>query len=64
MKVYLGFEQNTWQQTKLNLRRDLIAKMSEDQKETLEKLLAHWWSPNTRSILKTIIDNLQGKKAG
>jgi enoyl-CoA hydratase/carnithine racemase len=64
MSVYLQFEQNTWQQSKLNLRKALIAKMNEDQTETLEKVLKQWWSPSTRSILKTIIDNLQGKKVG
>jgi hypothetical protein len=42
----------------------VIAKMNEDQTETLEKVLKQWWSPSTRSILKTIIDNLQGKKVG
>jgi enoyl-CoA hydratase/carnithine racemase len=64
MSVYLQFEQNTWQQSKLSLRKALIAKMNEDQTETLEKVLKQWWSPSTRSILKTIIDNLQGKKVG
>jgi len=64
MKVYLALEQTTWQQSKLNLRKALIEKMNEDQTETLEKLLKQWWSPSTRSILKTIIDNLQGKRGG
>ncbi|WP_017257223.1 enoyl-CoA hydratase/isomerase family protein [Pedobacter arcticus] len=64
MKVYLQLEQNTWQQSKLNIRKALIEKMNEDQTETLDKMLAQWWSPSTRSILKTIIENLQGKKAG
>lgn len=64
MKVYLALEQTTWQQSKLNLRKVLIEKMNEDQTETLEKLLKQWWSPSTRSILKTIIDNLQGKRVG
>ncbi|HTN20113.1 MAG TPA: enoyl-CoA hydratase/isomerase family protein [Pelobium sp.] len=64
MSGYLQFEQNTWQQSKLNLRKALIAKMNEDQTETLEKVLKQWWSPSTRSILKTIIENLQGRKVG
>ena len=64
MKVYLALEPTTWQQSKLNLRKALVAKMNENQTETLEKMLKQWWSPSTRSILKTIIDNLQGKKVG
>ncbi len=64
MKVYLQLEQNTWQQSKLNIRKALIEKMNEDQSETLEKMLAQWWAPSTRSILKTIIENLKGKKVG
>ncbi len=62
MKTYLQLEQTTWQQTKLNLRSSLIKKMNEDQTETLDVMLKQWWSPSTRSILKTIIDNLKGKK--
>lgn len=62
MKVYLQLEQTTWQQSKLNLRKALIQKMSEDQSEVLEKTLKQWWSPSTRSILKTIINNLKSKK--
>nr|WP_294899071.1 enoyl-CoA hydratase/isomerase family protein [uncultured Pedobacter sp.] len=64
MKVYLQLEQTTWQQSKLNIRKALIEKMNEDQTETLDKMLKQWWSPSTRSILKTIIENLQGKKTG
>lgn len=64
MKVYLQFEQTTWQQSKLNIRKALIQKMNEDQTETLNKMLKQWWAPSTRSILKTIIENLQGKKVG
>lgn len=60
---YLQYEPATWQTSKQNLRKDLIAKMAEDQSETLNKMLAQWWSPSTRSILKTIIQNLQGKRA-
>lgn len=64
MKVYLQLEQTTWQQSKLNIRKALIAKMNEDQTKTLDIMLKQWWSPSTRSILKTIIENLQGKKMG
>jgi Delta3-Delta2-enoyl-CoA isomerase len=59
---YLQYDPTTWQQTKLNLRKELIEKVSKDQTETLQLMLQQWWSPNTRSILKTIIQNLQKKE--
>lgn len=59
MKKYLQLNGPTWQQSKLNIRKELIEKMRADQTETLDKMLAQWWSPQTRSILKTIIQNLK-----
>lgn len=61
MKKYLQFDRKTWQATKLNLRRQLIEQTSLDQTETLRMMLKQWWSPSTRSILQTIIQNLQQK---
>jgi 3,2-trans-enoyl-CoA isomerase len=61
MQKYLGFDKSTWQQSKLNFRSELLTKVSADQSESLNKILKQWWSPSTRSILKTIIDNLQKK---
>lgn len=60
--TYLQYDPITWQQTKLNLRKELIAKVSQDQTATLKLMLQQWWSPSTRSILKTIIQNLQKKE--
>ncbi|MNY56222.1 hypothetical protein D3C86_1922790 [compost metagenome] len=54
-------EPNTWQQSKLSIRKDLIASTSADQSEALKVMLQQWWAPTTRNILKTIIDNLQKK---
>jgi 3,2-trans-enoyl-CoA isomerase len=61
IRKYMGMERNTWEQSKLNIRRDLIAATSADQSKDLDLMLKQWWSPATRSILKTIIDNLQKK---
>lgn len=61
MNKYLQLDQVTWQQTKLNLRRELLLKVSSDQTDSLDVMLKQWWSPSTRSILKTIITNLQKK---
>ncbi|RZK54017.1 MAG: enoyl-CoA hydratase/isomerase family protein, partial [Pedobacter sp.] len=60
-RKYMAFESNTWSQSKLNIRKDLIASTSSDQSADLEKMLKQWWSPSTRAILKTIIDSLQKK---
>ena len=63
MQKYIQLERNTWQQSKLNLRSDLLKKISKDPSETLDIMFKQWWSPGTRSILKTIIQNLQQKPA-
>lgn len=59
--TYIQLERNTWQQSKMNMRRELLKKVSQDPSEMLEPMLAQWWAPSTRSILKTIIQNLQQK---
>lgn len=61
MKQYLGFDWTTWQQSKINLRTELVQTVQADQAATLELMLKQWWSPSTRSILHTIIQNLQKK---
>ncbi|MFD0939966.1 enoyl-CoA hydratase/isomerase family protein [Pedobacter boryungensis] len=61
VRKYMSFERNTWSQSKLNIRRELIASTSADQSADLEVMLKQWWSPNTRAILKTILDSLQKK---
>ncbi len=63
MQKYIQLDRTTWQQSKLNLRRELLARVSADQTESLNSLLAQWWSASTRSILQTIIQNLQKSKA-
>lgn len=62
LKKYVQLEANTWEQSKVNLRRELLSKMSQDSDQILDIMLEQWWSPSTRSILKTIIDNLKGGK--
>ena len=60
-RKYMAYERNTWSQSKLNIRKDLIASTSADQSADLEIMLKQWWSPSTRAILKNIIDSLQKK---
>jgi hypothetical protein len=45
------------------MRQELLTKISKDPAEMLGPMLAQWWSPSTRSILKTIIQNLKQKSA-
>ena len=59
MTKYLQLNSVTWQQSKLNLRKELLYKINVDQSEYLNMMLKQWWSPSTRSILKTIINNLK-----
>lgn len=60
-RKYMAFESNTWQQSKINIRKELIAITTADQSADLEVMLKQWWAPSTRAILKTIIDSLQKK---
>ncbi|RZL06759.1 MAG: enoyl-CoA hydratase/isomerase family protein [Pedobacter sp.] len=62
IRKYMQMEPNTWQQSKLNIRKELISITSQDQSEDLRKMLVQWWEPSTRNILKMIINNLQQKK--
>ena len=63
MLTYIQLERNAWQQSKMNMREELLKKVSADPTEMLRPMLAQWWSPSTRSILKKIIQNLQQKPA-
>jgi enoyl-CoA hydratase/carnithine racemase len=61
MLTYIQLERNAWQQSKKNMRAELLKKVSADPTEMISPMLAQWWSASTRSILKTIIQNLQQK---
>lgn len=61
VKAYMRMNPVTWGQSKLNLRKDLIAKLNEDQTVTLNKMLEQWWSPATRKGLEMMIQNLKSK---
>lgn len=58
---FIQFDAETWQQSKINMRRSLIQQMAETPSDMLDKVLKQWWAPSTRSILKTIITNLTTK---
>lgn len=59
MRKFMQLDQTTWQQSKLNLRKELLVKVNADPSDSLDMMLKQWWSPGTRSILSTIIQNLK-----
>lgn len=61
MKRYLNLNWHTWQQSKQEMRKALVYRFNQDSTEIVDKLLAQWWNPSTRSLIKTIIDNLTKK---
>lgn len=62
IKSMTQFEKSAWQLSKRNFRKDLIREFNQDQSESISQVLEQWWRPSTRSILKTIIENLTQKK--
>jgi 3,2-trans-enoyl-CoA isomerase len=61
IRAYMQMNRVTWSESKLNLRKDLLAKLNSDQTETLDKMLAQWWAPATRKGLQIMIQNLKAK---
>jgi len=62
IKSMMQFEKNAWQNSKQNFRKDLLAYLAQDHDEAIRQVLEQWWRPSTRSILKTIIENLTQRK--
>ncbi|WP_028297363.1 enoyl-CoA hydratase/isomerase family protein [Olivibacter sitiensis] len=58
---YTQLNAETWQQTKLNLRKDLIEHFEKDPSEGIERMLRQWWAPSTRETIKTILEKLKSK---
>jgi 3,2-trans-enoyl-CoA isomerase len=63
IRTYMQFNAATWSQSKLNLRKDVIAKANADQSANLQMMLKQWWAPETRKALQMIIQNLKAKSA-
>jgi 3,2-trans-enoyl-CoA isomerase len=59
--AYMKLNPVTWSESKLNLRRELIAQLKCDQTVTLNKMLEQWWAPATRQGLQMMIQNLKSK---
>lgn len=59
IRKYMQFNPVTWSQSKLNLRKKLIAEAKADQTEILNQVVKQWWSPEVRKVLQMIIQNLK-----
>jgi len=59
VRAYMKLNTATWSQSKLNLRRELIKKLSADKSAGLDIMLKQWWSPEVRQTLQAIIHNLK-----
>ncbi|MDB5023786.1 MAG: echA8 1 [Mucilaginibacter sp.] len=62
-RLYMQMNPNTWSQSKLNLRKELISKLNFSQADTLNKMLEQWWAPATRKGLQMMIQSLKSKNA-
>ncbi|HSY77615.1 MAG TPA: enoyl-CoA hydratase/isomerase family protein [Bacteroidia bacterium] len=61
IRTYMQLNPVTWSQSKLNLRNELISKLSADQTPNLNMMLKQWWAPETRKGLQVIIQNLKSR---
>ncbi len=57
VRAYMKLNPVTWSQSKLNLRKELSAKMVSDDK-ALNIMLEQWWSPETRLTLRKVVEKL------
>jgi Delta3-Delta2-enoyl-CoA isomerase len=56
---FLGYNKVVWQESKLNIRRNLTFAVQPHQPDMIKKILEEWWAPYNRSILQTIIQNFK-----
>jgi enoyl-CoA hydratase/carnithine racemase len=63
IKTYMSFNAVTWSQSKVNLRKELLEKISMDQTAVLALMLKQWWSQAVMQGLQMMIENLKAKSA-
>jgi 3,2-trans-enoyl-CoA isomerase len=62
MRNFLQFEPNSWKETKRNLRQPMVQRFKAIPEAQIEAMLAHWWSPSARQLLKIMVDKLNSTK--
>ena len=63
VRTFMQLNPETWGQSKLNLRRELLNGFKADPTETLNRMLEQWWAPATRKGLNLMIQNLKARSA-
>lgn len=58
---YLKYDQKTWSASKMNLKTDIINTVTNYDETLLDKVVDHWFHPNTQSILNGFVAMLQKK---
>lgn len=58
---YLKYDQKTWSASKMNLKTDIINTVTNYDEILLDKVVEHWFHPNTQSILNGFVAMLQKK---
>jgi Delta3-Delta2-enoyl-CoA isomerase len=59
MGHYLTFNETTWQQTKLNLRSEIIRQLQVPSEETFNATVDNWFSPEVQGILSKVLSGLK-----
>jgi len=59
MKQYLRIIPNVFQTSKMNFRRELFEQLDIGFDDSVEMFLDQWWSEDTRSTIKGLIDSLR-----
>lgn len=57
MQQYLAFNQIAWQETKRNLRQELVTALQD--RDSLVTTLEQWWAPTTRATLQGLVNRLK-----
>lgn len=58
MHKYIALPQGVWIQSKLNFRAGLLQTLNTDSNPSFEQTVKYWWAPETRALLKKIIQSL------
>jgi len=58
MQDYLKHNQNGWQQSKINIRKDILDAFNFDLEADIQRRMKQWWAPETRAIMGAMVEKL------
>ena len=58
---YMQFDPGSWQQSKINIRKELIKEMEQSRIEMMQQVLQQWWRKENRTRMRSIIESLVNK---